>query len=781
MIGNTNLTLVNYTNNTNNSNNNMKMVDADGISSTINSSSATLTLSTENGAIPSCSNIIYAGLYWTGRTNSSTTSEAKRSIKLKGPGQTDYQNFVANANDIRYPGDDYMYAAYVEVTDLVKLYGVGEYWVADMALTTGNGGSTGYYGGWGIVVVYENSKMKWRDVTIFDGYAYVQGGNFNYDLPVSGFNTAQSGQVNMKLGLMAGEGDVGITGDYFQIRNYTNTAWVSLNHADNVSNNFFNSSVYTGGNLRNPNLQNNTGIDISMFTIPNAGNSVITNNQTSTTFRYGSTQDTYIIYSMAMAVDAYIPYPEGLTTIQTINGAPADGNMTALPGQNIELTLEIRNKGTEVINNTKIIIPIPFATTYDTCWKVINITPTPIPDHLYFDPSLGANGSIVWDFGTLPIAADPNTILATLTYKLKTTDDCILLSNPNCVPVISVNGSFSGTGSVSNAIFSNVGFIQGYELNGNCIGEPITTPAQIGINAFDYVAEHCQSVPVATEFVFCNVGASIPITEINGAFPAGSRYFSEYPVTPSTIEYTINNPFPASSGISTYYALPPTQGACYFGFTINVTNLISVPSVNNISYCQGETALPLTAVASDPSYTLYYYQTPTSPPQLSILPSTTNPGQTTYYVSEGKSGSCISPNMAQILVTVNPSPVAPTSASSDRQILCVDDNGNIVLTATGGSGTTLEWFSGSCNGTPIGTGNDLSIASPTVSTNYFARWTNNCSSSACAEAIVQVPTAINAVSSAGNITCYGGTTVLSVNANGGTGALQYSLNGGIFQ
>jgi hypothetical protein len=45
---------------------------------------------------------------------------------------------------------------------------------------------------------------------------------------------------------------------------------------------FFNSSIQTGGNTRNPNLLNNTGLDIGVFNIPNSGNSVITNNQTVT-------------------------------------------------------------------------------------------------------------------------------------------------------------------------------------------------------------------------------------------------------------------------------------------------------------------------------------------------------------------------------------------------------------------------------------------------------------------------------------------------------------------
>lgn len=69
VIGNTNLTLSSYRDDRNNSNNNMKYVDIDGVSSTINSSSAQLKFSTERGANPECTNVLYAGLYWTGRNN----------------------------------------------------------------------------------------------------------------------------------------------------------------------------------------------------------------------------------------------------------------------------------------------------------------------------------------------------------------------------------------------------------------------------------------------------------------------------------------------------------------------------------------------------------------------------------------------------------------------------------------------------------------------------------------------------------------------------------------
>ncbi len=121
-----------------------------------------------------------------------------------------------------------MYSAYAEITDYVKLNGIGQYTVADVALVEGNGGGTGFYGGWGIVVVYENSKMKWRDITVFDGHAYVVGGNASHEIPISGFNAVQTGAVNVKLGLMAGEGDRGISGDNIKIRNAANTNWSDL-------------------------------------------------------------------------------------------------------------------------------------------------------------------------------------------------------------------------------------------------------------------------------------------------------------------------------------------------------------------------------------------------------------------------------------------------------------------------------------------------------------------------------------------------------------------------
>lgn len=550
LIGNTNLTLNSYNDNDPNSNNTMRYVDIDGDTNTFNSSSANLTFSNENGAVPECSKVVFAGLYWTGRASDGSTSPDtfnvtknsitktfnKRKVQLKGPLSSSYTEITAGTNDIYYPqnNDGFMYSAFAEITDYVKTNGIGQYTVADIALVEGNGGGTGYYGGWGIIVVYENSKMKWRDVTVFDGHAYVQGStSVNHQIPISGFNAVQTGQVNVKLGLMAGEGDRSISGDYFNIRRSSDNAWQALNHSGNTTGNFFNSSIQTGGNTRNPSLLNNTGLDISMFNISNPGNSVIANNQTSTTLRYGSTQDTYVIFMAAMAVDAYIPEVEGIMSLVTINGLPATSTTTVAPGEEIEYSIKILNEGTDVINNTRIVIDIPYMASFVNGSQLgtINFSPLPTPNNLYFDPLIGPSGALIWDIGSLPIPANPSDVLGELKYKIKITDDCFLLKNQFCIPSTTLQGYINGVGALTGIPISNQPFIQGYETTGLCIGDPITGPITVSIDATNYINQNCQNTNVSLDFNYCGTSVQIPFSSIASNYPNGTQFYNSYPVT----------------------------------------------------------------------------------------------------------------------------------------------------------------------------------------------------------------------------------------------------------
>jgi uncharacterized repeat protein (TIGR01451 family) len=513
MLGNTNLTLVNYSTTTNNEGNSMKYVDIDGDSSTLNSSMATLEVSNsgENSANQNCSTVIFAGLYWTGKSNdaaetfsvtknSVTKNYDKKVISLKGPGATTYTSITAKPKgadfEIRFPGaaQSGIFIGYQEVTDYVKTHGPGAYTVADIALTEGTNSNPGFSGGWVMIVIYENPIMKSRAITLFDGYAYVNGqraGGGEYGtIPISGFTTVGAGPVNMKLGVMAAEGDVATNSgtDYLAVQKlsadpnvYNATNYLTLNHAGNSTTNFFNSSIFPvpAVGKSNPILQNNTGVDFSMFTIQNPGNSVIGNNQTATNFRFGSTYEVFTIFGFAMSVDTYIPEPEGFISINSLNAISNPPQpYSVLPGQEISYTLTIKNKGTEAINNNIVTIPISntinFLVGSIAITKDVTVTTTNLP---YYD---APSQSIIWDMGTLPLPADPNTLLATITFKVTATEDCAVIVNNSCDSVISVSGTITGTGAVSGVATTKTIF-KGFDNTTGC-QIPITAPTTVALD-----------------------------------------------------------------------------------------------------------------------------------------------------------------------------------------------------------------------------------------------------------------------------------------------------------
>ncbi|MCH7397040.1 gliding motility-associated C-terminal domain-containing protein [Belliella sp. DSM 107340] len=841
IIGNSNLTLENYTDSTDNSANFVKFTDVDNDIQTLNSSSATLKFSEENNADPNCSEILYAGLYWSGRVgvdkglvfevtkdiipgeevilndqeqkvgfleeidylnqtlnideyydgigsayphffignyfsefylqirfinqnggevqfsfndaewqtvqNLTLSSENsiltatfdpivfvqdnitfsigklsklqygqansgllenthmyvvkngvyqpmlpytldfdKRKIKLKGPNEAEYTEITADGNAILYPQDELanIYVGYSDVTQYVKQNGLGEYTVADIALEEGRSDNVGFFGHWGLIVVYQNSKMNWRDVTIFDGYSFVQsldGQEHVGEVEIDGFGAVKTGQVALKLGLMAGEGDRSVGGDFLEIIN-SEGEWVRLNHPLNTPENFFNSTIYTPvqnslGELvptpRNPNFTNNIGVDILQWDISNPGNSIITNDQTSTRFRFGTKQDLYTIYAFAFSVLSYIPEVQVINQVESIDDTPVGVDPTIEPGQEITFAAEIRNKGSEEVSETKIIIPIPFSASFVKAFTTPENYGT-----VSFDPDMGISGSLIWDIGDLPLMADADELIATLKYTLKVTEDCVILANTSCEANISMTGSVSGVGKVSENVFTNLPFVSNIR-DGECIGEEIFDPIEIPIvGRNEFVLANCTGSEQFGNLLnvdlpdFCKGDTPANLKDLISPSQSDFQvYFFENETGGTPIlNYFVNT---SVIGTSQIWVSEGFEGSCT-GIRIPIEMVVlpksSVPTSSNILVCIGEEPLFFN-VNPDEGYTLNYYtdNNPSSTALDSVpVISSKVDGQYSIWVSQSKDDECES-NRKEVRIRVY-----DCSLISDIKVTIVPDN-----------------------------------------------------------------------------------------------------------
>jgi hypothetical protein len=705
MIGNTNLTLKRYADTGKNGGNNNEMiyVDIDNDRNTRNSSSAELVL--PGGE---CTEIVYAGLYWTGRAHDIDKSGVrespmifdgfdKRKVKLKAQ-DTSYVEITAKETDIYYPNttEGVMYAAYADVTDYVRQHGSSNYFVADIALKEGSGGGTGFYGGWGMVIVYKNTSMKWRDITVFDGYGYMVKSTGSAILPVSGFRATQHGDVNVKIGMMAGEGDEDISGDYFKIQKGTTNTYQSLSHGGNSTNNFFNSSIYTGGNNRNPKLNNNTGMDISMFELDNRNNQIIGNNQSSTSFSYGSNQDTYIIFNIVFAVDAYVPDIVGENKPLEINGVKPVHNGNVEPGQELEFELDVYNKGTEAVNNSIIEIPVPFNLHYNGASVTSgllasgNVSWRP-PTGGSNDPSVTAGGTIVWNIGNLPEDRTKQLLLAQLRYRFKVSDNCILLSTNVCGLGIKINGKISGTGATSQTNVSS-DLVRDYG-NGICAG-PVYDDFESVIEVSPAFKQNCNP-PVEDGIMQFKAFCSVPATgfsrsEVINQYPIGSKFYNIIPSSYTSNTGLVSGDFPVNNDGSRkmyYVMVPGMEAGCYAKLEISVEKVVTSPTAKSFVFCQGDTLLldnQLSSIGVTKGYSLFYFDLNNT--LLDKEPNPTTVGTHKYLVAEGKDG-CFGPKV-EFQITINEVPVV--SRNVNDIVLCENFDNNQVINTTV-TGINFKW------------------------------------------------------------------------------------------
>jgi uncharacterized repeat protein (TIGR01451 family) len=308
----------------NNNNYSMVYTDIDNNTSTFSSSSANLSL-------PAGSQVLWAGLYWSGIEN----IPQRLSVKLDTPAFGGYIDLSSTLDD--YNGSvrasRVEYQEFVDVTTLVQAGGSGTYTVGNVASRN----VTGSHGGWSIAVAYSNPNEVPRNLTVFDGFLTIPLGSSN--IPVSGFLTPPIGQVRATVSVVAYEGDAGSNGDGFAFNGTT------ISNAANPSDNFFNSTISNQGvtvNNRNPDFANTFGFDIDMVNV----DGLLGNNVSSTNLTFKTSGDFYFTGVVTSAIEIYQPVINLNKTAQDLNGG------TVVSGDIIEYTITATNGGRDVSNNT---------------------------------------------------------------------------------------------------------------------------------------------------------------------------------------------------------------------------------------------------------------------------------------------------------------------------------------------------------------------------------------------------------------------------------------------
>ncbi|WP_298948890.1 gliding motility-associated C-terminal domain-containing protein [uncultured Polaribacter sp.] len=203
-----------------------------------------------------------------------------------------------------------------------------------------------------------------------------------------------------------------------------------------------------------------------------------------------------------------------------------------------------------------------------------------------------------------------------------------------------------------------------------------------------------------TSISYC-IGDSVSVLEATESTGHTLQWYTV--ATGGTASATAPTPTTTSAGTTTYYVsqVNDTTGCESDRAAIDVTvnALPSLPTVTDISYCEGETASALTATAAT-GHTLQWYTAATGgTAETSITPSTTSTGTTTYYVSQVNDTTGCESDREEITVTVNALPSSPTVSDISY---CEGETAS-ALTATAATGHSLLWYTAVTGGTASST------------------------------------------------------------------------------
>lgn len=432
---------------------------------TFNSSSSDLNLA-------SCSEVLWAGLYWGVSLGNSTNTSWRvghDTILLKLPGASTYSKIVSTQTDLHNSGSGSNhsgYTAFADVTSLMNVTNANGIYTAANVINPVSTGLTNQAGGWTLVVAFRNPAEIPRNLVVFDGFDIVQTGG-QKDIGIAGFLTPATGPVSCDLGAVCYDGDRGSSDGWFfkedsnpLIGTYTDVS----NTGTSGNQDSWNSTIsYFGANVttRNPAHSNTLGYDADIIQLPNAGNILLGNNKTSASIRISSPSsggENFFLHVVSSAISVANP-----SFTMTKTGTDVNGGANWQPGEELEYKLVSRNRGTDTSINSVIIDTLPAIVNYKPgSLRINNVLKTDAPgdDEAEYDP---VGRRVIYRIGagannTNGGSAIPNQV-DSVTFSVVATNICQMLS---CTNIARNQGIITYTGkNSSQSLSDHSGYVDG--------------------------------------------------------------------------------------------------------------------------------------------------------------------------------------------------------------------------------------------------------------------------------------------------------------------------------
>ncbi|MFI9046644.1 hypothetical protein [Streptomyces sp. NPDC053427] len=236
----------------------MAYIDIDADARTDNSSRAELRL-------PLGSQVSYARLYWGGNLRAGERRQAAESgrVLLAAPGgpyqEVHADTLTGHRTTTRTDG----FQASADVTTAVRDGGPGAYTVGQVNAAQGNS-AAGAWGGWTLVVAYENAREPLRRLALWDGFQPLNANRRALSVNLKGLRIPPNARGS--AGVLAYNGDRGTGNDSLSAAADEKTP-IALWDGANPANDVMNSTITDFGRdiPRRPAYRNTLGFDSDVF------------------------------------------------------------------------------------------------------------------------------------------------------------------------------------------------------------------------------------------------------------------------------------------------------------------------------------------------------------------------------------------------------------------------------------------------------------------------------------------------------------------------------------